>query len=901
MVKKFIKVITICVFMILSINITKNVYAVNHAWNESDFVSEGDTLYGFSKEGIKKLNENPDVILPDEINGIKIKKVASFAFVHNKKTAIAEYTGRVGEFGEISNKDVDGNEIKDIGEEFNYAKIKSVRIPDGYVYIGQDAFSFNKNMTEVFLGKTIKNISEYSFAHSSLISIDLPSELNSIGDQAFFDNKITGTLNIPANVQYIGERAFKSNRIMDIKFWGNKISVIKEECFQDNKLSRLTIPLSIKMIDDGAFSGNDGDPEYGNMVVLLTENGENPNSLQDKGYYINPSDDKKNTLPEIDYSTWNDKDFKVEGKKILGFSQIGELKIKQNKNLVIPNSINGIEITEIADDAFRNIDFAESRLRKYDIESVQLPSNLNKIGNFAFQSNNISELETPESLVYIAKGAFMNNRIETLILNDKLEIIDDAAFHINNINAIVVPAGVKKIGISAFRQNGASFVMIMSPELEEIGDMAFTSNAIEKLDISTNISLKRIGVQAFRSNLISELLLPESVEEIAEEAFKENKLVELSVPDSIIKIAFNAFDYNIGKAEYDNKVVLNISDNIDIPDGDGYIAGPEKFTEDLIDLEEVLNKLKNLNLNELRKSTAGYFEDMIKKGEELLHKNKLRKGEKIYFINEVKFFLDRKGLDIAIKKANLSLLNPKVSSNVELLKDKLTYAHTAYNNSALKQEAVNHLIKELELLTNLVDGSGKISEAIMMQGHHELNTPLPIPPYHMGVNVYFDKSGDILYVLDMSYSIGKGTLDKYGNKILNVDEDNEGYHRLALPTLEDYEGINYKEILNKDINDINKIRKIDDRAAYHREGFYKAVQDAANEYKKYIESSKKVNSPKNVSMPKNGMYDKNTDYRKNMINDIEKKLPKTGTEKNFIYFVCMIIVASVVMYKTVKK
>ena len=96
----------------------------------------------------------------------------------------------------------------------------------------------------------------------------------------------------------------------------------------------------------------------------------------------------------------------------------------------------------------------------------------------------------------------------------------------------------------------------------------------------------------------------------------------------------------------------------------------------------------------------------------------------------------------------------------------------------------------------------------------------------------FDKNGKILYVLDMSYTIGKGQKDEYGNEILNVDEDNEGYHMLALETLDDYEGLNYSDILKSNVDSLGKIRKIDDRAKYHREGIFKAIKDACKDFEK---------------------------------------------------------------------
>ena len=126
----------------------------------------------------------------------------------------------------------------------------------------------------------------------------------------------------------------------------------------------------------------------------------------------------------------------------------------------------------------------------------------------------------------------------------------------------------------------------------------------------------------------------------------------------------------------------------------------------------------------------------------------------------------------------------------------------------------------------------------MVQGHHELKTPLSIPSYHIVVNVYFDTTGKILYVLDRSYDVGKGKKSKYGVDIENVDEDNAGYHKLALDTLCDYTGLYSKDILNNTVDSIGKITKVE-KAKYHVEGFYNAVKDACLDFK--IDENKSCN------------------------------------------------------------
>lgn len=56
-------------------------------------------------------------------------------------------------------------------------------------------------------------------------------------------------------------------------------------------------------------------------------------------------------------------------------------------------------------------------------------------------------------------------------------------------------------------------------------------------------NLKVIGEEAFRGNTsLSEVVLPEGVEEIGERAFAESGLTKINLPDSLVSIADNAFD-----------------------------------------------------------------------------------------------------------------------------------------------------------------------------------------------------------------------------------------------------------------------------------------------------------------------------------------------------------------------
>ena len=822
--KKIIFSLVFVFALIFGLNV--NSKAADDKYTADDFEIVGDTVYGFSKSGVQKLKRNQNVVLPTKSKKyVDLKKIASFAFVHDKSSEIDEYTQRAGENGEVNNLDVDGNEIKKLGEDFGQLDIESVEIPKGYTYIGQDAFRGNSNIKSVNLPNTITKISDYAFAHLRLKTIKLPDNLEFLGEQVFFDNQIEGKLILPKNLTNLGERSFKSNQITELEFNCEKLEIIKEQAFEDNKIKQAKLPDSVKKIEIGAFNGNLGDENYA-MKVVLFSNGNVDN--KDSSSIVNPTEEDKTTSVDVDSSKWDEKDFVFDKGKVLGFSGIGKLKVRKNKDLVIPEKNGKYPIDEIGDDAFRNVDFEGSSLNKYDLKSIKLPKTVKKIGKFAFQSNYLTEFEAPEALKIIGDGAFMNNKIETLELSEKTEIIGSSAFHINKLFAIVIYPNVREIGISAFRNNDAQNVMFMGDKVEKIGEMAFCNNKISELDLSLLTKLKEISVQTFYKNSITKVTLPENLESVKEEAFRYNNLKEIDFSNKIKEIKFNAFDDNKVEDNY-KKVLVKIKGKT-LADGNNFVVNPEETTKNKDDLKKVLDELNKLDLTQLRDDTQKQFEDMKAEGEKLLKQDKLSEGAKLKYIHDTQFFINRYKLDSLIKKGELTIKNNP--QNSEILKDKLEYAKKSYNNSAVVDNKLTRLTKELQNLINIVENKGNMADSIMKQGQFELKTPLPIPSYYIGMNVYFDKNGKILYVLDMSYTIGKGQKDEYGNEILNVDEDNEGYHMLALETLDDYEGLNYSDILKSNVDSLGKIRKVDDRAKYHREGIFEAIKDACKDFEK---------------------------------------------------------------------
>lgn len=188
-----------------------------------------------------------------------------------------------------------------------------------------------------------------------------------------------------------------------------------------------------------------------------------------------------------------------------------------DKDLVIPSKINGVTVTEIGNDAFR--DFNGKKLT-----SIKLPNTVTKIGERAFWKNELTSLTLPDGLKEIGHGAFTDNKLTSLTLPDGLTEIGSNAFIKNNLTSIKLPDELTKIGTDAFSNNELTSITIPD-KVTEIGSYAFKNNKLESVEIGNSVETIYLG------------------------AFSTNRLTKVKIPDSAKKIDPYAFNYNGEKGE----------------------------------------------------------------------------------------------------------------------------------------------------------------------------------------------------------------------------------------------------------------------------------------------------------------------------------------------------------------
>ena len=111
-----------------------------------------------------------------------------------------------------------------------------------------------------------------------------------------------------------------------------------------------------------------------------------------------------------------------------------------NKEIIIPEKIEGIHVKIIGDFAFSNM----------EIDKLTLPDGIEYIKGYAFAGNNIEIIDFPKSLKAIDEMAFSFNQINKLKLSEGIEYIGDCAFVENKIDSFNIPNSLKYIGESAF-------------------------------------------------------------------------------------------------------------------------------------------------------------------------------------------------------------------------------------------------------------------------------------------------------------------------------------------------------------------------------------------------------------------------------------------------------------------
>ncbi len=448
---------------------------------------------------------------------------------------------------------LDDQTVTGIGSDvFEDKGITSVQLPSTLETIDSYAFYGNSISTLDFSTCTsISSIGSYAFYNNSITSVDFSNctSLVEIEDGAFYSNSLISLdLSSCTSLTEIGTSAFDSNSLTSIDLSScSTLTEIGNYAFEFNyNNTSLSLPASIVTIGNGAFYNNaitSLDLSTCTSLNYIGLNAFDENSISsftlptpsnsDFEYWFDGYDthyDVESSVSDLTTSytayipyTLTDDDVVVEDGIIISCSYDFTLT-----NIIIPDVLDDQTVIGIGSWVFYND----------GITSVQLPSTLESLDEYAFYYNSLSTIDfsNSTSLTEIGEGAFESNSLTSIDLNSctilteigsyafesnsltsidlspctSLTEIGEYAFAYNYDNAgLSLPASIVTIGYKAFYYNSIeSLDLSACTQLSSIGDRAFYSCELTSIDFSNCTSLSYIGSRAFYNNSISSFTLP---------------------------------------------------------------------------------------------------------------------------------------------------------------------------------------------------------------------------------------------------------------------------------------------------------------------------------------------------------------------------------------------------------
>ena len=475
------------------------------------------SISGGSGSILNYLCTNKKIIIPEEINGVKIVSITDGAFwgkglmsveIPNSVTSIGSSAfnnnklpdsqafiyarnsdgsidnTKIVSYGGIKRENVViPNNVATIGASaLSNNQLVSVEIPSSVTSIGEFAFA-NNQLTSVEIHFGVTKIEHYAFAHNQLTSVEIPSSVTSIGQNAFVDNQLT-SVEIPNSVTSIEYSAFANNQLVSVEI-PSSVTSIESKAFENNQLTSIEIPSSVTRIGEFAFANN----QLTSIDI--------PNSVTSIGYHAFENNQlisveipssvtwmglaafNNNQLPDNQAFIYDRKsDGSINNTTLVSYGGA------KRDNVVIPDNVVTID-----SDAFANI----------QLTSITIPSSVTSIGYSAFINNQLTNVVIPSSVKNIKAGAFENNHLISVELSNSLTRIESYVFRNNRLTSVTIPDSVTYIEFDAFRHNQLTSITIPS-NVKSIEHGVFNDNQLTSVIIkgkNSTSDFTKYGKNAF--------------------------------------------------------------------------------------------------------------------------------------------------------------------------------------------------------------------------------------------------------------------------------------------------------------------------------------------------------------------------------------------------------------------
>jgi len=314
------------------------------------------------------------------------------------------------------------------------------------------------------------------------------------------------------------------------------VEVILPYAFKNSGLTTITLGKDVRVIGEYAFNNELETLVFAEGINITDATRE---SFENTAWY-NGNDDNPAT-----FGTGTTVEYKINGSTRGIFFVAGNIvyeyrAISSVDSLVIPETVNGVNITVIASNL--------NRLTPFTVNSLTLPAHLTKINSEAFYNIDVTQNITAAALggplVDIAPDVFADTEFYKHYNNDMLILGSVLVKCVNSSGNIIVPEGVVAISNNAFSDGQVRTVTLPST-LKYIGEEAFLA-CVNLTSVSIPKNVEVIGARAFEScrqlNSVTFDQANSRLVEIGEYAFGScYALNNLAIPYTVVTVGENAF------------------------------------------------------------------------------------------------------------------------------------------------------------------------------------------------------------------------------------------------------------------------------------------------------------------------------------------------------------------------
>jgi hypothetical protein len=449
----------------------------------------------------------------------------------------------VGDYAFVGSTNLDivymPDSVTTIGSAFAGCSLKNINIPDGVATIADNAFANCDALTSLTIGSGVTSIGDYPFGvyfgwdsvtNLTTITVDANNATYYSTSGVLFSknpnalivyppHKDDGKFVIPVGVTHIKQSAV----------------------FGCNSLTNITFPSSVTRMDSGAvwycpnlqrvdFLGNapSGEPDALGYIPAYI-------------YYLHGT------------TGWNSQFCGMPTRSSVPFTYTthnGTITITgdsgnmpQNYYAVIPDTIDGLSVTRIGDDASWTNNFG---YLDYMI-GVAIPNSVIDIGTNAFAACIFTTVTIPDSVKTIGERAFAYcNALTDVKIGNGVTDIGDEAFFIgyeSSLTNVTFGTSVANIGSGAFQDNPNLTSVVLPNSVTNIGAWAFfceNRGGLTSITIPDNCI--NIDDGAFSGCLgLTNAVIGSSVSRIGNNAFGFCGLSSITLPDSVKTVGDYAF------------------------------------------------------------------------------------------------------------------------------------------------------------------------------------------------------------------------------------------------------------------------------------------------------------------------------------------------------------------------